>query len=130
MKWFLRYVGVLCVFLCAFSELYSAAGTAFDRYLPSWEKGIGWFMLLLPIELIAALILLCSHKYGKLGFSLTFLNLLLYEGFMFVQVFDGRYPVDKRDWLAIGVWTVFFAVVLISARLIQIGSRDIEKHTA
>jgi hypothetical protein len=111
------------VCLCAFSELYSAAATALDPRALYWERALGWFLFLLPIELIAALILLFSHKYGKLGFNLTILNLLLYEGFLIVEVFAGRFPVDKGDWLFLGLWTIFFATVLFSARLILAGSR-------
>jgi hypothetical protein len=129
-QWLIRYACTLYVCLCAFSELYSAAATSFDRYVPSWERGIGWFLFLLPIELLAALILLYSHKYEKLGFRLTLLNLLLYEGFMFEQVFDGRFPVEKGDWLFMGLYTIFFATVLFSARLIPVGSRSIGKPAA
>ena len=127
MKWLIRYACTLYVCLCAFSELYSAAATALDRFAPSWEKGIGWFLFLLPIELIAALILLFTHKYGKLGFNLTILNLLLYEGFLIMEVFAGRFPFEKRDWLMMGLWTFFFVTVLFSARLILLGSRHLGK---
>jgi len=114
------------VSFCAFSELYSAAGTAFDRFALSWERGIGWFLFLLPIELIAALILLFTHKYGKLGFNLTALNLLLYAGFMVLEIFAGKAtPVDSADWLMMGLWGIFFVVVLFSARLIMAGSRHL-----
>jgi hypothetical protein len=109
--------------LCAFSELYSAAATALDRFAPSWERVIGWFLFLLPVELIAASILLFSHKNGRLGFNLTILNLLLYEGFLIVDAFAGRFPIDRGDWSMIGLWTVFFVTVLFSARLILAGSR-------
>lgn len=130
MRWLIRYACTLYVCLCAISELYSAAATALDRFAPFWEEGIGWFLFLLPIELITALVLLFSHKYGKLGFNLTILNLLLYEGFLIAEVFAGRFPFDKRDWLLMGLWTVFFATVLYSARLIQAGSRSVGKHPA
>jgi len=122
-RWLIRYACTLYVCLCAFSELYSAAATELDRFALSWEKGIGWFLFLLPIELIAALSLLFSHKYGKLGFNLTILNLLLYEGFLIVEVFAGRFPFDTRDWLLMGLWTIFFVTVLFSARLILAGSK-------
>src|ERR1039457_4240418 len=128
MKRLTRYACTLCVCLCAFSELYSAAATALDRFAPSWERGIGWFLFLLPIELIAALILLYRHKYGKLGFNITFLNILMYECFMVIDVFAGRFPVDKGDWLFMGLYAIFFATVLFSSRLIMVGSRPVGKH--
>jgi hypothetical protein len=85
---------------------------------------LGWFLFLLPIELIAALILLFSNKKSRLGFNLTILNLLLYAGFMVVDVFTGNAGrVDKSDWLSTGLWATFFAAVLFSARLIAAGSR-------
>jgi len=125
-KWLIRVnkvVCTLCMSLCAFAELYSAAATALDRFTPSWERLLGWFLFLLPIELIAAWFLLFSQKNGRLGFNLTALNLLLYAGFMVVDVFVGRFPVDKGDWLFMGLWTIFFLAVLFSARLILTGSR-------
>lgn len=92
------------------------------------ERMLGWFLFLLPIELIAALFLLFSRKYGRLGFNLTILNLLLYEGFFVVDVFVGKaIPIDKSDWLMMGLWTVFFAAVLVSARFILVGSRPVGK---
>ena len=119
----------VCVPLRHFRALLS--GSNRTRPLRSFlGRGIGWFLFLLPIELITALVLLFSHKYGKLGFNLTILNLLLYEGFLIAEVFAGRFPFDKRDWLLMGLWTVFFATVLYSARLIQAGSRSVGKHPA
>jgi hypothetical protein len=113
----------LCVGLCAFSELYSAAAIALDRFAPSWERLLGWFLFLLPIELIVALILLFIRKYGRLGFNLTALNILLYAGFLVVDLFAGNAThVDKNDWLMMGLWAVFFAGVLFSARFILAGS--------
>jgi hypothetical protein len=130
-KWQIRLRNIactLCLCLCAFAELYSAGATALDRFAPSWERAIGWLLFLLPIELIAALILLFNHKNGRLGFNLTTLNLLLYAGFMVVDVFAGSAtPFDGTDWLMIGLWAIFFAVVSFSARLILAGSRRIEE---
>jgi hypothetical protein len=112
-KWQIRLRNIactLCLCLCAFAELYSAGATALDRFAPSWERAIGWLLFLLPIELIAALIL------------------LLYAGFMVVDVFAGSAtPFDGTDWLMIGLWAIFFAVVSFSARLILAGSRRIEE---
>jgi hypothetical protein len=121
----IRTVGcVLCLSLCAFAELYSAGATALDRFGPSWERILGWFLFLLPIELIAALTFLFSNKREKLGFNFAILNVLLYAGFVVVDVFAGsKSRVDKADWLMMGIWAVFFAVVLFSARLIMTGSR-------
>jgi hypothetical protein len=129
MRWLIRIRNVacaLCLSLCAFAELYSAGATALDRFAPSWERVLGWFLFLLPIELIAALILLFSNKKARLGFNLTILNLLLYAGFMVVDVFAGHGGHnDKSDWLMMGLWAVFFSVVLFSARLILAGSRSL-----
>jgi hypothetical protein len=118
----------LCLGLCAFAELYSAGETALDRFAPSWERVLGWFLFLLPIELIAALILLFNRKNGRLGFNLTALNLVLYAGFMVVDVFAGHaYPIVRADWLMMGLWAIFFALVLFSAWLIRVGSRPLGK---
>jgi len=130
-KLLIRIRGVacsLCMVLCAFAELYSAGATALDRFAPSWERPIGWFLFLLPIELIAGLILLFNREHGRLGFNLTRLNLLLYSGFLIVEVFaENPIPADWKDWLAMGLWAFFFAAVLISARFILVGSRRLRK---
>jgi uncharacterized membrane protein len=84
-------------------------------------------LFLLPIELIVALILLFKHKNGRLGFKLTALNLLLYAGFIVVDLFAGHFPVDKGDWLFMGLWAIFFATVLFSTRFFQAGSRSTGK---
>jgi hypothetical protein len=113
--------------LCAFAEIYSAGATALDRFAPSWERVLGWLLFLLPIELIAALILLFSDKKARLGFNLMILNVLMYAGFMVVDVFAGdeATPIDRSDWLMMGLWAIFFASVLFAARLIPAGSRSI-----
>jgi uncharacterized membrane protein len=133
-KWLIRFrklACTLCLSLCAFSELYSAAATALDRFAPPWERALGWFLFILPIELVVALILLFLPRNGRLGFNLTALNLLLYTGFMVVDVFAGHStPVDKRDWLSMGLWAIFFAVVLSSARFMMAGSRRPEKSVS
>ena len=123
MRWLIRFRNVACILcmgLCAFAEIYSAAATALDSHAPFWERVVGWFLFLLPIEIIVALILLFSNEKSTLGFNLTILNVLLYAGFMAVDVFTGNEGrIDRSDLLAVGIWACFFTAVLFSARLIR-----------
>jgi len=129
--WIIRFRSAactLCLVLCAFAELYSAAATALDSHAASWERVLGWFLFFLPIELIVALVLLFSNEKARLGFNLTILNLLLYAGFMVADLFAGNaYPVVRSDWFMMGLWAIFFALVLFSAWLIRMGSRPLGK---
>jgi hypothetical protein len=77
------------------------------------------------------LILLFSYKNGRLGFNLTALNLLAYAGFMIADAVAGNAtPIDRADWLMIGLWAIFFGAVLFSARLIPTGRRRLGEPAA
>jgi hypothetical protein len=110
--------------LLAFSELWSAAATALDRFTPSWERTLGWFLLLLPFELFIAAVLLFRRSSSWFGLSLLLLNILLYAGFMVIDMFaQTAAPVGRGDWISLGVWAIFLAIVLLAAYLMAAGRK-------
>ena len=78
---------VMCLLLLAASEAYSAAATALDHSssFPDWESKLGWFLFILPCELLTALFLLLGER-ARIGFWLTFANVLVYAGFFSLAV--------------------------------------------
>jgi small-conductance mechanosensitive channel len=82
---------ILYLILFAFSETYSALATAFDhsRRFPAWEAKLGWGMFALPSLLMVGLVLLLLGKRLTLGFSLVASSLMLYMGFLFLELVLG-----------------------------------------
>jgi hypothetical protein len=114
---------VLCVGLFVLSELYSALATALDHSAPAWERMLAWLLFLLPLELIAAMVLLFNRERARLGYRLVVLNLLLYAGFFAVEMWVYHdAPARGTDWLILGIWVFFFSGVWLSARFMVVGS--------
>ena len=128
MKWqsLVRSVScVSCLGLFTLFELFSAAGTALSHFASSWERVLGWFLFLLPIELVAATVLLFSRTRARLGYYLVLLNLLLYAGFFVGEMSASRGGFTSRaNWLVLGIWIIFFAAALLSARFMIAGAES------
>jgi hypothetical protein len=54
--------------------------------IPAREAKLGWGMLVLPSLLMIGLVLLLFGKRLTLGFSLVALSVLLYMGFLFLEL--------------------------------------------
>jgi hypothetical protein len=107
---------VLCLIVFAIFETYTALGTALDnsRTFPAWHAKLGWGLLVLPSLLMTGLVLLLFGKRSRLGFSLVASSLLLYMGFLFLELaLVGR--IDRTDWVVVGIWVTLCATALAAA---------------
>jgi uncharacterized membrane protein len=135
-RWITQLRNGLCVlWLLAFalSEGYSAAATALDHStkFPSWERRLGWFLLVLPCELLIALILLIRRNRAGLGFRLVALNLIVYAAFMCLDVALVHESLDGTMFAVAGLWAIFFALAVGAARLLigQAPRHDVPRPT-
>jgi len=107
---------VLWLILFAVFETYTALATALDnsRRFPAWEAKLGWGMLVLPSLLMIGLVLLLFGKRLTLGFSLVASSLLLYMGFVFLELaLVGK--IDRTDWVVVGIWVTLCATATVAA---------------
>lgn len=108
-SWLTKILNVFCILyliLFAFSETYSALATAFDnsRRFPAWEAKLGWGMFVLPSLLMVGLVLLLPGKRLTLGLFLVATSLLLYLGFLFLELALAP-RIEQMDWVFAGIWT-------------------------
>jgi hypothetical protein len=111
---------VLWLILFAIFETYSALATALDnsRRFPAWETKLGWGMFVLPFLLIFGLVLLLFGKRLTLGFSLVESSLLLYMGFLLLEMaLVGK--INRTDWLVVGIWATLCALATAAAWLLR-----------
>ena len=124
-QWNRRAGGILSVlYLVAFalSEAYSALAAALDTSarFPSWERPLGWALVVLPATLLASLYLL-HGKRRRLGFSIVIGNLCLYASFLIFELSQVNAPsVSARSlWEVGGIWVVLFLVAALAARFLE-----------
>jgi hypothetical protein len=111
---------VLCLGVFAIFESYSALATALDnsRRFPAWEARLGWSLFVLPFLLLIGLVLQLFSKRLSLGFSLVASSLLLYMGFLLLEVaLVGK--IDRRNWLVVGIWATLCAIATAAAWLLR-----------
>jgi hypothetical protein len=109
-------ISVLWLIVFAIFETYTALGTALDnsRRFPAWQAKLGWGLLVLPSLLMTGLVLLFSGKRSRLGFSLVASSLLLYMGFLFLELaLVGR--IERTDWVVVGIWVTLCATATAAA---------------
>jgi hypothetical protein len=109
----------------AIFETYSALATALDnsRRFPAWEAKLGWGLFVLPSLLMIGLVLLLFGKRLTLGFSLVASSLLLYMGFLFLELaLVGK--MERIDWVVVGIWATLFAIATAAAWLLRRRSRQ------
>jgi hypothetical protein len=122
-SWLIQIRNVICVLwliVFAIFETYSALATAFDnsRRFPAWEAKLGWGMFVLPSLLMIGLVLLLFGKRLTLGFSLVASSLLLYMGFLFLELaLVGK--IERTDWVFVGIWVTLFATATAAAWLLR-----------
>jgi len=111
---------VLCLIVFALFETYSALATALDnsRRFPAWEAKLGWGLFVLPSLLMIGLVLLLFGKRPTLGFSFVALSLLLYMGFLFLELALIR-KIELGDWVSVGIWAALCAIATESAWLLR-----------
>ena len=114
---------VICVlFLIVFAifETYSALATALDnsRRFPAWETKFGWGLFVLPSLLMIGIVLLLLGKRLILGFSLVASSLLLYMGFVFLELALGG-KIERTDWVVVGIWATLCAIATAAAWLLR-----------
>ena len=111
---------ILCLIVFAIFETYSALATALDnsRRFPAWEAKLGWGLFVLPTLLTIGLVLLLFGKRLTLGFSLVASSLLLYMGFVFLELaLVGK--IERTDWFFVGVWATLCAIATAAAWLLR-----------
>ena len=111
---------VLWLIVFVIFEAYTALATALDssRRFPAWETKLGWGMLALPSLLMIGLVLLLSGKRLTLGFSLVVSSLLLYIGFLFLELALGP-KIELADWGIVGFWIALCALSAAAAWLLR-----------
>jgi len=122
-SWLAQIRNIICIVyltLLAFSETYSALAAAFDnsRRFPAWEARLGWGVLALPSLLMIGLVLLLFGKRLKLGFCLVASSLLLYMGFLFLELALGP-RIEQMDWVLAGIWAGLCALGTAAAWLLR-----------
>jgi hypothetical protein len=113
-SWLIQGRNVICILwliVLAIFETYSALATALDnsRKFPAWEAKLGWGMFVLPSLLMIGLVLLLFGKRLTLGFSFVVSSLLLYMGFLFVELALGP-KMEQKDWVFTGFWAALCAL--------------------
>src|SRR5580692_1533658 len=106
-----NFICVLCLIVFAIFETYSALGTALDnsRRFPAGEAKLGWGLFVLPSLLVVGLVLLLFSKRLACGFSLVASSVLLYMGFVCLELaLDGK--IERTDWLVAGIWATLCAI--------------------
>lgn len=111
---------VLWLIVFAIFETYSALATAFDnsRRFPAWEAKLGWGMFVLPSLLMIGLVLLLFGERLTLGFSLVVSSLLLYMGFLLLEMAVGP-KIEQLEWVLVGFWTALCALATAAAWLLR-----------
>jgi hypothetical protein len=64
------------------------------------------------------LVLLLFRKRPTLGFSFVALSLLLYMGFLFLELALIR-KIELGDWVSVGIWAALCAIATESAWLLR-----------
>jgi hypothetical protein len=115
--------GICALWLLVFVlfESYTAAGTALDhsQRFPAWESTLGWFLFLLPCELLVALAFLTRRKRASLGFLLVVANLIVYAIFMCFEALVVHESMDRTTLAVAGLWATFFALAIGAAQLLK-----------
>jgi hypothetical protein len=112
---------ILWLLALSLSELYSAAATALDdspRY-PAWESTLGWFLFILPLELIIALVFLVSGSKTRTGFWCVVVNVLVYAGFFGFELIQAPEPWDGVALQLACGWILFFVLAIGAAHLLR-----------
>jgi hypothetical protein len=122
--WLIRVRNGICaLWLLVFvlSEAYTAAATAVDhsRRFPAWESTLGWFLFVLPCELLVALALFIRRERASLGFLLVAANVLVYALFFIFEVVSDHETLDRTTLLVAGLWAIFFALAIGAAHLLK-----------
>jgi hypothetical protein len=122
-SWLVQTRNITCILylaLYAFSEIYTALATAVDnsRRFSAWEAKLGWGMFVLPSLLIIGLAVLLSGKRLTLGFWLVASSVLLYMGFLLLELALVA-KLEHRDWVAAGLWTGLSALATAEAWLLR-----------
>ena len=111
---------IVCLIVFAFFEVYSALSTVSDKTgrFPAWEAKLGWGLFVLPSLVMIGLVLLLFGKRSTLGFGLVASSLLLYLGFLLLEV-GLTENVERADWIAVGIWAVLCAIATLAAWLLS-----------
>jgi hypothetical protein len=110
----------LWLIVLAIFETYTALGTALDnsRRFPGWQAELGWGLLVLPSLLMIGLVLLLFGKRLTLGFSLVASSLLLYIGFLVLELaLVGK--IGRTDWVVVSIWVTLCATATAAAWLLK-----------
>jgi hypothetical protein len=111
---------VLCLIVFAIFETYSALGTALDnsRRFPAWEAKLGSGLFILPSLLMIGLAHLLFGKRLTLGFALVVSSLLLYMGFVLLELaLVGK--IERTDWVVVGIWATLCAITTAAAWVLR-----------
>jgi hypothetical protein len=115
--------GICALWLLVFVlfEAYTAATTVLDHSLrfPVWESKLGWFLFVLPCELLIAVVCLVRRERMRLGFFLVAANLLAYATFMCSEAVLVHENIDKGTLAVAGLWAIFFALAIEAAHLLK-----------
>jgi hypothetical protein len=122
--WLIQVRNGICscwLFVFVLFEGYTAAATALDHStrFPSWESKLGWFLFVLPCELLVALTLLMRRERVSLGFFLVAANLFIYAVFMCFEAVWVHESPDRTTLIVAGLWSAFFALGIGAAHLLK-----------
>ena len=112
----IRIRNALCflfLILAILSEGYTVLAIALDRFLPSWYRSVGWFLLVLPCALSVGLLLLYANR-RRLGFYLSAASLSLYAALVCLDAHQA--PAERGDWVFEGIWLAFCALGVGAAK--------------
>jgi hypothetical protein len=112
---------VLCLLLLTASAAYSAAATALDHSsrFPAWESTLGWFLFILPCELLIGLVLLTIGDRAQIGFRFVVTNVLMYVGFMCLEGALAADTWNRATLEVVGGWSMFFLIAIGATHLLR-----------
>lgn len=106
---------VLWLLISVVFEGYTAAGIAL-----SWESKLGWFLFVLPCELLIALVLLIRRVRARLGFHLVAANLFFYAVFIiYCEAMWVHQTQDTVTLTVVGLWATFLALAIGAAYFLR-----------
>ena len=111
----------LWILVLVLFEGYTAGGMALDRStrVPAWESSLGWFLFVLPCELLVALAVLLRRQRRNLGFRLVAANVLVYALLMYFWAVLDHEGLTMTTLEVAGFWVTFFVLAIGAAHLLR-----------
>ena len=112
----IRLRNVLCclfLIMAVFCEAYTVLAIALDRFVPTWYRALGWFLLISPSALAVGLLLIYANQ-KRLAFYLSATSLSLYAMLTCLEIYQSQ--TVRGDWMFLSGWLAFCAIGIMAAK--------------